>query len=421
MPLSATEILACKGGPKACQEPFPPRRLFSEVEKGAVCALFDRAIAEGSEVVKYSGEQEQAYCEDFAQYLGGGFADGVNSGTNAVFVALGATDPPPMSEVIVPPVSDAGGVMPVSILGCVPIAADACSGSYNTCAQEIEKVISKRTHAIIVAHIGGLPVDMDPILQLARRRNVVVIEDCAQAFGARYKGRMCGTLGHMAAFSTMFGKHHSSGGQGGLVFTKDERLYWAARRFADRGKSIGLEKVTGNVRAALNCNMDELHAVIGRANLSKLPATVARRRALAQRMAAALRERSRAVQLVTARSDDEASYWFLLFHLNLDGIRVDKDEFVRALEAEGVPVGPGYGHFPMRMPWAVERCVVCGASESCERAGCPMKDHSIPELPNAHATDRCRFLIGFHEGWADRHADSAVEAILKVEKAYVVQ
>jgi perosamine synthetase len=409
--------LALDGGPRVREIPLPRRKLFGSEERNAVLSLMDRAVAEGSHLLGYGGPEEAAYCDLFAQQLGGGFADGVNSGTNAVYVALAALDLPPGSEVVVPPISDAGGVMPVSVIGCVPVAADSSPGSFNTDAHQIEKVITDRTRAILVAHIAGLPVDMDPVLALAKASGLAVVEDCAQAHGARYKGRPLGTLGDIAAFSTMFGKHHASGGQGGIVFTRREDLHWSARRRADRGKPLGLQGQSQNVVAALNCNMGELNAAIGRTNLAKLPGFVAQRRRIAKRIAAGCRGLE-AVSMTTEREGDEASYWFLLFKVDSAKLKVDRNGFAKALAAEGIDCDAGYPFFPLGMPWASERCVMCGADQACERSDCAKKRWEPPELANARAAEAIHLRISIHEGWTDADADDVVAALTKVEAAY---
>ncbi len=232
--------LAIDGGSPVRSTPMPLRRLIGEEEKLGAMKVFDEAIATG-EAFGYNGKYEVQYEKDFCEFMGGGFADGVNSGTNAVFVALGALQLDALSEVIVSPISDPGGVMPVVFAGCVPVMADSDPRSFNTCATEIEPWITTRTRAILVAHILGEPVDLDPIMELASAHDLYVIEDCAQAQGALYKDRLVGSIGHIAAISTMFSKHHCTGGQGGVVYTRDEALYWNARRFADRGKPFNLE------------------------------------------------------------------------------------------------------------------------------------------------------------------------------------
>jgi len=244
--------LAIDGGEKVRKTPLPPRRLFGEEEKAAAIALFDRAIEYGS-AFGYNGEEEQAYEREFAEFHGGGYADLVNSGTSAIFVALGALQLEPLSEVVAPPITDHGGIMPIPMLNCVPVIADAHPGSYNMGPEQLEDVLTERTRAVIVAHIAGEPADMDPIMEVARSRGIPVIEDCAQAHGAIYKGRLVGTMGDIAAFSTMSGKHHATGAQGGVVFTHDEDLYWEAKRFADRGKPFNTDSGS-NVRMGLNLN-----------------------------------------------------------------------------------------------------------------------------------------------------------------------
>src|SRR5580704_16558057 len=115
------------GGPRARRWPWPRRRHFDKREKRAVIRVLDREIRSGGAVV-YGGVEEKAYCEAFAKYLGGGYAKAVNSGTNAIYVALRALDLEPGSEVIVPAITDPGGTMPVAILGCIPIPADTEKG-----------------------------------------------------------------------------------------------------------------------------------------------------------------------------------------------------------------------------------------------------------------------------------------------------
>ena len=390
--------LAIDGGGKVRCEPMPCRHLFGAEDKQAVITLFDQAMEQGSDVLGYGGPRELAYCQAFAESLGGGFADGVNSGTNAVFVALRALELEPFTEVIVPAVSDPGGVMPVVFCNCVPVPADSAPGSYNSGAEQIAARITERTSAIVVAHIAGIPADMDAIMELARARHLPVIEDCAQAHGARYKGRPVGSIGDMATFSTMFGKHHATAGQGGVVFTRSEQQYWKVRRHADRGKPIGIEGDVsgGNVVAGLNCNMDELHAAIGLVQLGKLPETVRKRRHLAGQLAEGCQS-LRCVRMVGDPPGCEASFWFLFFRLDPDVIRIDRNAFVKALVAEGITsAGSSYLVVPTRMSWHRNHAAF-GASclpwSGADGSRGPLEY----ELPNIEAVDARSFVLGIHE------------------------
>ena len=409
--------LAVDGGPKVREDPFPPRRLFGEEEKQAVVSLFDAAMERGHQVLGYNGPQEEGYCKEFAEFQGGGFADAVNSGTSAVYVALRALEIEPFTEVIVPAISDPGGVMPVALCNCIPVPADCAADSYNIGAEQVEARITEHTSAIIVAHIGGLPADMGPIMDVAHGRGIPVIEDCAQSLGASCEGRPVGTIGTVGAFSTMFGKHLASGGQGGVVYTRDEDLHWRIRRYADRGKPFGMDSPEGNVVAALNCNTDELHAAIARAQLKKLPAMIDRRRRLAESVATGCRESLRSVRVVTDPPDCRAVYGFLLFRLRADELRVDKNTFASAVAAEGIPVSPSYWYVPTRMPWCRRRRVfgTSGLPWSSPLYGGDA-DRQF-DLPNAEATDGRHFRMDIHEDWTQREVDDILAALSKVENA----
>lgn len=412
--------LAINGGNKVRTTPWPARRLFVEEEKQAVMALFDQAIEKGHAALGYNGPQEEAYCREFAAFLGGGFADGVNSGTTALYVALRALELPPFSEVIVPPITDAGGAMPVPLMGCIPIPADSMSGFYNVNAEQVEARLTERTSAIVVAHIGGVPVDMDPLLELATARGIPVVEDCAQAHGTLYKGRPVGTLGTLASFSTMFGKHHATGGQGGIVFTCNEEIYWRIRRYADRGKPFGLENVQGNVTASLNFNMDELHAAIGRVQLRKLSDIIRRRRNLVKQIAEGCQQSLQTVRLVREPDECESAFWFLVFHVDTDRISVSKDEFVAALVAEGVPVASGYWEAVQSLaPWWQNKAVFGTTGlpwSSSLYQGDPDQDYP---LPNAEANEKCHFRGALHEDWTQQEVADLLAALKKVENAFL--
>ncbi len=410
-------MLAIDGGPKTRTAPFPPRRLFGEEERRAAMQLFDTAIASGG-VFGYNGPEEQAYEKEFADFMGGGFADGVNSGTSAVFVALGALQLEPGSEVIVPPITDPGGVMPVALLNCVPMVCDAAPGSYNLGPKQVMDVLTDRTKAIICAHIAGEPVDMDPILEIARKRGIHVIEDCAQSHGARYKGRLVGGIGDLGAFSCMSGKHHATGAQGGVVFTRSEELYWRAKRFADRGKPFNITPPTTNVVAGLNLNLNDLAAAIGRVQLRKLPRIIEARQRVAEGIRVGLKD-AKAVSLGWQAPDTQSAYWFMRIHVDATQIKVDKNRFAAAVGAEGIPVAATYRHIPSEALWFKNRAVFGKSGwpwTSPAYKGDPNRQFPCP---NAIAATDSHFNLYIHESCGDPEVRDIVEALLKVERAYL--
>jgi dTDP-4-amino-4,6-dideoxygalactose transaminase len=416
MATSACAKLAINSGEKACNVPYPPRYLFGKEELRAVTALFNKAIRTGV-AFGYNGEEEEAYCKEFAEFLGGGYADAVNSGTSAIYVALRALQVEPFTEVICPPSTDNGGVMPVPLNNCIPIPADAAPGSFNAGPDEIEARITPRTSAIIVAHIAGIPAEMGPIMEIARAKNLPVIEDCAQSHAAKYKGKYVGAWGTIGAFSTMFGKHHATGGQGGVVFTRSKEIYQKIRWYSDRGKPFGIKGATSNVVCSLNLNLNDLAGCIGRVQLEKLPKIVARRRRIAHAIAKKFLG-LKSARIVLGPKHAEPSYWFLLVALDLSKLTADKDTFVKALMAEGVVAEPSYAHLFTRWDWYKNRAVF-GTSgypwTSPRYKGDP--DRKYP-TPNLDATDKHQFQLYMHESYPAKTLAKIFAAFKKVEDAY---
>jgi len=391
--------------------------LFTAEEKAAVDALFDKSIASGG-VFAYNGEEEEAYCREFAELMGGGYADAVNSGTTAIYVALRALGIEPFTEVITPPVTDMGGAMPVPLIGCIPVPADCAPNSYNMGPEQIEAAITERTSAIIVAHIAGLPADMDPIMEIAKAKGIPVVEDCAQSHLGKYKGRYLGTIGDIGAFSTMSGKHHATGGQGGVVFTKREDLYWKARQASDRGKAFGVTGAHGNVTCSLNLNLNDLSAVIGRVQLKKLPGIVEG----CQRVAQAVDERCRqlkAVRTIMPLDGCDGAFWFFVFQLDIDKVSVDVETFVRAVQAEGLPFSGHYTEPFTDHDWYKNRSVFGSSGypwTAPEYKGDP--DAQYP-LPNFEHVDKTFMHVKVHEHCGEQEAEDIFQALRKVEAAYM--
>jgi dTDP-4-amino-4,6-dideoxygalactose transaminase len=410
--------LAVNGGEKTIKELFSGRSHFGKEEKEAVDAVFDQAIQTGH-APGYNGAEEEAYCKEFAEFMGGGFADGVNSGTTSVYVALRALNLEPFTEVIVGAVTDPGGIMPIPLMNCIPVVADTEPGSYNVGPKQIEELITPLTSAIVVAHIGGEPADIEGIMKVAQRHNLPVVEDCSQSHGAEVNGRKVGSFGDIAGFSTMFGKHHCTGGQGGVVFTKSEELYYSIRRVADRGKPFGMPGHR-NVVASLNFNLNEISVAIGRAQLRKLPEIVERRRVFV----ALLKEKGlgelKSISIPETLSGARHSYWWWRLEFNADALTCSKDEFLKAVQEEGVELSPSYrSALPHTFEWYKNRSVFGSSGYPWK---CPLyKGDSEREYPcpNAEAAMDRLFNLNVSESWGEEEAELIVKAFSKVEAAYV--
>ncbi|MEJ8572835.1 DegT/DnrJ/EryC1/StrS family aminotransferase [Microbaculum marinum] len=402
------------GGPPTRRMPWPRRRHFGRDERQAVLRLMDREIKHGGAIV-YNGPEKLAYCSQFSDFMGGGYTEAVSSGTVSVYVALRALDLEPGSEVIVPPITDAGGTMPVVMCGCVPVPADSLPGTFNTGVDQIRAVLSDRTRAIVIAHIAGHAVDMDPILELARERDIPILEDCAQAHGASYKGRKVGTFGSVAAFSTMFGKHHSTGAQGGTVYTRDTMIFARARQVTDRGKPYGAVMPDGNVVASLNFNQDEISLAIGRVQLGKLPGFLDRRRNFAQVVRVGLAD-CESVEFVAAPAETESAYWFLMLRVRPERLSCTVAEFAAALALEGIGgVNAGYPFYPTDSPWHRDANVF-------GESGFPWSLHQEKprhyQLPNAHAANARILRVEVHEDLGAKEAGQLVAAVKKLVRYF---
>ncbi|OGV38505.1 MAG: hypothetical protein A2020_13165 [Lentisphaerae bacterium GWF2_45_14] len=411
--------LAVNGGAKTIEKPFPGRSHFGIEEKTAVNKLFDDAIKSGS-APGYNGPEEEAYCREFAEYMGGGYADGVNSGTNSVYVALKALNPEPFSEIIVSCITDPGGMMPIPLLNCIPVVADTAPGQYNTSAAEIEKLITPLTSVIVVPHIGGEPADIKGIMKVASKYDIQVVEDCSQSHGAKINGEMIGTFGDIAAYSTMFGKHHCAGGQGGMIFTKSEGLYWKIRRAADRGKPFGMPSGTTNCTAALNNNLSEISSAIGREQLKKLPSIVSRR----QEFAAVFKKKClndlKSIKVPELLSGAEDSYWWWRLEVNQDAISCSKADFCAALSAEGVSLNPSYIFaMPHKMDWFKNRSAFGTRGFPWTS---PLYKGSMDrefDCPNAENACSLQFNLNIAESWGEKEIELLSRAFKKVETAFL--
>ena len=242
------------------------------------CAAVARVLRTGK-VNYWTGEECRLFEREFAQASGCAHAVALMNGTVALEAALLALEVPPFSEVVTTPRTFVASASAAVARGCIPVLADVDRESGNITAATIAQVLTPNTTAIIAVHLAGWPCDMDPIMALAERHGLKVIEDCAQANGATYKGRPVGSIGHAGAFSFCQDKIISTGGEGGMLTTQAEAVWRRAWEFKDHGKSwdaVYMREHAPGFRwlhdsFGTNWRMTEVQAAIGRAQLGKLP------------------------------------------------------------------------------------------------------------------------------------------------------
>ncbi len=260
--------------------PFSPWPSFTEEEVNAV-----RQVLLSNRVNYWTGSECRKFEKEFATWTDARYAIGVGTGTLALEVALKALDIGPGDEVVVTPRTFIASISCVVAVGATPVFADVDPNSGNLSAKTIATVLTSHTKAVIVVHLAGWPADMHPIMHLATQHDVKVIEDCAQAHGARYKGHSVGSIGHIGAWSFCQDKIMTTGGEGGMVTTNDPDLWLRMWSYKDHGKSWEaahehqhspgfrwLHKSFGT-----NLRMMEMQAAIGRIQLSRMPEWTQRR------------------------------------------------------------------------------------------------------------------------------------------------
>lgn len=221
------------------------------------------------------GKEVAAFEEEFAAYSGGKFGIGVNSGTSALHLALLAAGVKPGDEVITVSCTFVATVAAIDYTGARPVFVDGDPQTLNMDATQVEAAITERTRVIMPVHLHGQPADLDPILEIARRHQLIVIEDAAQAHAAEYKGRRVGSIGDMGCFSFYPGKNLGAYGEGGMVVTNNEEFARTIRMLRDWGQ----ERKYHHVLKGFNYRMEGVQGAILRVKLRHLDAwTEARRR-----------------------------------------------------------------------------------------------------------------------------------------------
>lgn len=413
-----TAHLAIDGGIPVRSDPFPPRIQVDERELEAITALFQAAMTRGGAFDRYDGVEVDAFERELAEYFGVGFVTCVSSGTAAIHTALGALALEPGSEVISSSFTDPGAVMPILWNNCVPVWADHDVETFLMSPEHIEAVITPYTKAIVVGQIHGYVADMDAIMAIADRYDLTVIGDVSQAHGSTYKGSRSAPFGHIGAMSLMSGKHMVAGGQGGMVATDDEAVYWAAKRFADRGKPFG-QTATSNTGMGLNYRMHELEACMGRVQLRKLDGMIERRRRVLDRIHRGIAELT-GVRAVRPLDGVEINPWSALFLLDVDRLTVDNATVAAAMVAEGVPMEHSYRNAITYALDFLDPPVLYGSTSfpyGYELGGRRI-EWQRPENPNVEEIARRLLLLPMHEGWGDGEADDVVAAFTKVLSAY---
>ena len=335
----------------------------------------------------YHGPEVAALEEEFAAYCGASHAAGCSSGTDALTLAIEACDIGPGDEVITVSHTFIATVAAIVHSGATPVFVDIDPLTYTMNVSQLPAAITPRTKAILPVHLYGHPVDMDPLAAIARRHGLAVIEDAAQAHGARYRGRTVGALGDVACFSFVFTKNLRAYGDAGMLVTKDAAIAERARRLLDHGRSGKYEHAV----LGWNARLDELQAAILRLKLPLLDGWNDRRRD----HAAFYNEVLRPAGVRTPSETPDAAHVYHQYVIEVD----ERDRVRRELADRGIETGV---HYP----------IPCHLQEACSSLGygpgdlpeterCAGRILSLPVFPELTENQRDHVVASFLEVTAE--------------------
>jgi perosamine synthetase len=374
-------------------------------------ALLQRVIESGT-LTSTKGTAVRQLERRFAALLGSGRAIACASGTAAIHAAIAAIDPEPGEEVVTSPITDMGAITPILYQGAIPVFADVDPRTCNVTAETIRPRLSGRTRAIVVTHLFGNPAEMAPILELAARRRIPVIEDCSQAFLAETGGRIVGTLGTLGCFSLQQGKHIACG-EGGLVVTDDPSLARRIELFVNKAWGYG-DPNPDHTFLALNYRMTELQGAVALAQLGKLRAGVERRRAMAKRLDEALAGIPGVATPVVAPGAVH-SYWRYCLRIDGTSLPGGSPAFGAGLKRRGIAAAPRYIQKP------AFQCAVIREQRTFGNSRFPFTlaraeaiDYRPEQYPGVFEGLRDVLVLPWNEGFTVDHIDYIATAVHEV-------
>jgi len=377
-------------------------------------------IANGK-VNYWTGKKGMEFEEQFREWAGAAMAVSCTNGTAALHIGISALGIGPGDEVIVPSYSFIASSFAVVQAGAIPVFADVTE-DHTIDPASIEKLITKRTKGIVVVHLYGVVADMGPILEIAKKHNLYVIEDVAQCIGGEYNGKKTGTIGDVGCFSFCQSKHFTTGGEGGMVLTMNEDIGWECRSFRDHGYDVrqrmnmlALEEKLPYIhrRVGFNYRMTEIQSIIGINEMKRFDNwNLARRFEYAAMYDKAFEGLKGVKKLPVNTAERKNSYWWYPMVLDLDALDCDAPAIIKELGAMKIPcygiqwpeaylekaysenIGFGSVNFPFN------------STEYTDPASVNYKAANCPVAHDLRSKTVCLFL---HPSWEPVHIEKCIE------------
>ena len=338
--------LAITGGERTRQKPFVGHAIMGDEERARVNEVLDGGMLSG--FIARAGDNFLGgkQVKDLESLVRGYFsvkhAVAVNSATAGLHVSLAACGIGPGDEVIVPPYTMSASATAIVMQNAVPVFADIEEDTFCLDPKSVEKRITDRTKAIVVVHLFGYPADMDGIMAIAQKRGLYVVEDCAQAPGALYNGKLAGTIGNIGIFS--LNQHKTiTCGEGGFAITNDEKLALRMQLVRNHGEVIVEDLKVDEIdnMVGFNYRMTELEAAVSVGQFKRLDRLNSHRIDLAEYLAGGL-SKFRGLGLPAPAKGNKHVYFNFPIKYDSKAVGVPRNVFVKALAAEGIPCAGGY-------------------------------------------------------------------------------
>lgn len=409
----ARERLAIDGGTPTITTPMPTRVRWGDAERSQLAVTLDQPS-----LFYWKGPQTALLIERFQKYYPLEFVMPCSSGTAAIHIALHVAGIGPGDEIITTPATDLGTVIGILYQQGVPVFADIEPHRYTLSVAAVRRALTPRTRAIIAVHLMGNPCDLAGLKQLADEHNLILIEDCAQAWGAMYRGKPVGTVGHLGCYSLNDFKHIGCG-DGGIVATNDQRFGRLLQKSGDKG----YDRISGGSSSdflAPNYRITELQSAVAAVQMLKMWEITGRRETLGRR----LTEKLRGVRGFIPPEVDASDRWtcsYYLFCLDPMRFTCTRDEFAAALNAEGVSCGAGYrGKTLYQLPVFRNHNFFAGRWPIKE-LGLTNMDYAKTHCPDAERMEQSVLKTSIHEAMNEEWIDAMASAIRKVASWYAKQ
>ncbi|MGQ9514801.1 MAG: DegT/DnrJ/EryC1/StrS family aminotransferase [Thermoproteota archaeon] len=396
--------LAIEGGKPVTSRKFPdPYPLIGKEEEKAVLSVLKSRKLSG-----YPGPKILEFEKKFAEYHGVKHAIATNCGTSALVLALYASGIGFGDEVILPPYTFIASASSILQCNAVPVFSDIDYETMTIDPSKVEEKITSRTKAIMPVHLYGHPADMDPLIEIAKRHNILIIEDCAQAHSAQYKGKLVGTLGDAGCFSFQISKNMMTA-EGGMIITDRDDIAEKAKMLRHQGSSD-----RGIVQMGLRVDMTEMQAAIGIVQLRKLERFTRKRISNAAYLSRNL-QGIPGIKPPRVPSYIKHVYHIYVWKIDEEELGVSKEQFVKALRAEGIPANPIYGRPLYEEPIFKEQI---GRGQGFPYKYLEKTSLAFSECPNAERV--CRTAVGVYlsPAYGVHELNLIVMAVRKVAETY---